>query len=89
MIVDDGIEEAQELLPDNASRTEEGFDADTDIESILREEWEEEESNRDPRFMIYWTTIVKTSYTTSYTKTSTIATVVCTPSGFGISGCGK
>jgi len=87
--VDDGIEEAQELLPDNASRTEEGFDADTDIESILREEWEEEESNRDPRFMIYWTTIVKTSYTTSYTKTSTIATVVCTPSGFGISGCGK
>merc|ERR1719312_23858 len=89
MIVDDGIEEAHELLPDNASRTEEGFDADTDIESILREEWEEEESNRDPRFMIYWTTIVKTSYTTSYTKTSTIATVVCTPSGFGISGCGK
>merc|ERR1719348_1134912 len=43
MIVDDGIEEAQELLPDNASRSEEGFDADTDIESILREEWEEEE----------------------------------------------
>ena len=55
----------------------------------MREEWEEEESNRDPRFMIYWTTIVKTSYSTSYTKTSTIATVVCTPSGFGISGCGK
>ena len=70
-------------------RSEESPEAETDIDSIIRDDWEEEETNRDPRFMIYWTTIIKTSYTTSYTQTSTIATVICTPSGFGYSGCGK
>ena len=70
-------------------RSEDILSPETDIDSIIRDEWEEEESNRDPRFMIYWTTIIKTSYVTSYTQTSTIATVICTPSGFGYSGCGK
>merc|ERR1711936_538761 len=46
---------------------------------------------RNPRFMVYWTTIVKTSYTTTYMQTSLIATLTCTPSGFTLasSGCGR
>ena len=40
------------------------------------------DSSRDPRLMIYWTTITKKSTTTSYLSTSTIASVICTPSNF-------
>ena len=46
------------------------------------EDTELEPGTRDPRFMIYWTTITKTSTTTSYLSTSTIASVICTPSNF-------
>merc|ERR1711990_227531 len=49
------------------------------------------ELSRNPRFMVYWTTIVSTSYTTTYMDTSLIATLKCTPSGFTLasSGCGR
>merc|ERR1712059_76411 len=60
-----------------------------EIESMVKEDMDDE-AERNPRFMIYWTTIVTTSYSTSYTSTSTIATVLCTPSGFTLfSTCGK
>ena len=39
-------------------------------------------SSREARLMIYWTTITKKSTTTSYLSTSTIASVICTPSNF-------
>ena len=37
--------------------------------------------------MLYWTTVVTTSFKTVYTKTSTLASLVCTPSGFPYSTC--
>ena len=46
------------------------------------EDFEIDSGSRSPRFMIYWTTITKTSTTTSYLSTSTIASVICTPSNF-------
>ena len=74
-------------MDDDESNSEE-----PEIESILRDDLEEDSdtSARDPKFMLYWTTVVKYSYVTKYTATSTIATVMCTPSGFSLySTCGK
>merc|ERR1711971_19982 len=61
----------------------------TDIQGDLA--GHQSELSRNPRFMVYWTTIVKTSYTTTYMQTSLIATLKCTPSGFTLasSGCGR
>merc|ERR1711997_1032339 len=61
----------------------------TDIQGDLA--GHQSELLRNPRFMVYWTTIVKTSYTTTYMQTSLIATLKCTPSGFTLasSGCGR
>ena len=72
-------------------RAADDFESDEpEIDSILRDDLEEDESEREPKFMLYWTTIVKTSYVTKYTSPSTIATVMCTPSGFALySACGK
>merc|ERR1711997_63722 len=44
----------------------------------------EEGSLRDGRFLLYWAT----STSTSYTSTSTLASLECTPSGFSLSLCG-
>merc|ERR1711936_1426367 len=43
---------------------------------------------RDPRFLLYWMTTTSTSTTTSFTATTSIGTLDCTPSGFTISACG-
>ena len=63
-------------------------DEEPKIDSIMKDESEEEANEREAKFMIYWTTIVKTSWTTAYTQTSTLATIFCTPSGFAFSVCG-
>merc|ERR1712156_673975 len=44
----------------------------------------EDSESRDGRFMVYWTTITKSSTTTVYTSTSTLASITCTPSGFTV-----
>merc|ERR1711953_1286256 len=41
---------------------------------------------RQARFVLYWRTTTSTS--TSYTATSTLASISCTPSGFPLSKCG-
>merc|ERR550525_2010487 len=45
----------------------------TDIQGDLA--GHQSELSRNPRFMVYWTTIVKTSYTTTYMQTSLIGTI--------------
>ena len=45
-------------------------------------------SARDPRFAMYWMTTTSTSYTTSFTATTSISKLDCTPSGFTMSECG-
>ena len=44
-------------------------------------------TGRFPRFVMYWMTTTSTSYTTSFTATTTISKLECTPSGFTISAC--
>ena len=44
------------------------------------------QSGRDARFFLFWAT--STSTTTSYTSTSTLASLECTPSGYTLSQCG-
>merc|ERR1719422_2217186 len=48
-------------------------------------EEEEEEHSRDAKLMLYWVTT--TSTTTSYTSTSTLATISCTPNGWTMLAC--
>ena len=57
------------MVEEDDENIEDDFDYDLD-------------SSRDPRLMIYWTTITKRSTTTSYLSTSSIASVICTPSNF-------
>lgn len=46
------------------------------------------EGVREGKFVLYWLTTTSTSTTTAYSTTSTIASLTCTPSGFGLSSCG-
>merc|ERR1711881_542145 len=55
-----------------------------DIESSQKDL--DEDEVRDAKFLLYWATTSSTS--TSYTSTSTIATINCTPASFTISECG-
>ena len=47
-----------------------------------------EENARAARFALYWKTTTLTSSTTTYTATSTLASLYCTPSVFAFSLCG-
>ena len=49
----------------------------------------EPEVERDARFLLYWKTTTLTSTSTSYTTTTSLKSVECTPSGFGITVCGR
>merc|ERR1712024_326897 len=55
--------------------------ASTDLKSGLLED---EDKKREARFLLYWAT----STSTTYTSTSTLASLICTPSSFTISMCG-
>ena len=44
-------------------------------------------AERFPRFVMYWMTTTSTSYTTTYTATTSITKLECTPSGFTMSEC--
>merc|ERR1719444_137373 len=46
------------------------------------------EGVREGKFVLYWLTTTSTSTTTAYSTASTIASLTCTPSGFGLSSCG-
>ena len=46
---------------------------------------EEDEHHRDAKLMLYWVTT--TSTTTSYTSTSTLATINCTPNDWTMLAC--
>merc|ERR1719458_2183503 len=97
MVLMDGEDDAEvsRIQPSLVEPTLDGDEDDkeeeeyTDIQGDLA--GHQSELSRNPRFMVYWTTIVKTSYTTTYMQTSLIATLKCTPSGFTLasSGCGR
>merc|ERR1712115_12639 len=94
----DGYSKDSDITP-SSSEAESSLDIDDleeedtnkespEIESILRDDVVDDPTTRVGKFMLYWTTVVKTSWATKYTSTS--ATVMCTPSGFSLySVCGK
>merc|ERR1711997_739862 len=45
------------------------------------------EYEREGKFLLYWKTTTSTSTYTSYTATTTLGALECTPSSFGISQC--
>merc|ERR1712183_66431 len=49
----------------------------------------EESSGREGRFLLYWLTTTTTSTTTSFTATSSIGSIYCTPAGYTNVLCGK
>ena len=49
----------------------------------------EELAGREGRFLLYWLTTTTTSTTTSFTATSSIGSIYCTPAGFTNGLCGK
>merc|ERR1711978_15333 len=65
---------------------------DDELERSQLDDWKIEgddtEANmeRDARMMLYWVTTTMT--TTSYTATSTLATITCTPSDWEVPTCG-
>merc|ERR1711874_615120 len=80
-IVIDGAEEETDI---NNISPALPLSAGEEIESGLQEE--DSGSHRGARFLLYWGTT--TSTTTSFTATSTLASLACTPSGFSLSLCG-
>merc|ERR1712141_613144 len=65
--VSEGVEDIPEFQP---SQVESGmYDDDTASEG------------RQGKFLLYWLTTTTTSITTEFTKTTTVYSVICTPSG--------
>merc|ERR1711990_635594 len=78
----EGVEEQTDLTPVSphlTKRTGELLDS-----GLLGEE--DFDSQRDARFLLYWGTTTSTA--TSYTATSTLGSLECTPSAFTLSLCG-
>jgi hypothetical protein len=73
------------MKADNELEDMEAADKDPSIDD-LKPGLAEADHIRDAKFLVYWATSTSTS--TSYTATSTIATVECTPASFTISVCG-
>merc|ERR1712102_3084 len=88
-IVDDADDKPVLIEPENV-RVHRDIDEETE-DAILNsgiQEDDEESRRRDARFLLYWATSTVTSTTTSYTSTSTLATLECTPTSYSLSICG-
>merc|ERR1712025_1291372 len=85
------IKELDEGVVVNPSRLEadrlDAFDmekGETDLDSSEGEV----DSSRAGKFLLYWMTTTTTSTSTTYSSTSPLASLKCTPAGFTISLCG-
>merc|ERR1719350_104630 len=47
------------------------------------------DTKREPKFLVYWLTTTSLSTMTSFTRTLTFASLICTPSGYTNVECGK
>merc|ERR1712066_302866 len=71
----------------NPTRTE-ALDDHEKLENDEELESSQNEAERQGKFLLYWRTTSLTSTTTTYTGTSTIASLECTPSNFAVRSCG-
>merc|ERR1711962_1642050 len=68
------------------SETEsEGQPSKSDVDTLQSHE-ENDNMEREGRFLVYWITTTSTSYFTSYTTTYSVSDVSCTPYGANVCG---
>ena len=90
MINYDGIsgeKDAIQPMPaaeDDGSSVDDLAEKDIDIEGSTNEI----KGSREGKFLVYWMTTTSITTMTSYSATRTVASLICTPSGYGISQCG-
>merc|ERR1711936_691304 len=79
----EAVEHMEDIVSSSVVESLDDVESDTELMS-----GESEPSQRDPRFLLYWMTTTSTSTLTSFTATTSIGTLECTPSSFTISACG-
>merc|ERR1712073_167587 len=79
----EAVEHMEDIVSSSVVESLDDVEGDTEVMS-----GESEPSQRDPRFLLYWMTTTSTSTLTSFTATTSIGTLECTPSSFTISACG-
>ena len=84
---DDTREAAGIISPASTHRDFEDEEEESNVDVDASKQISDEELEREGKFLNYWmtTTVVSTSY--SYTATSSIASVVCTPVGYTEANC--
>ena len=89
MITEDSIdgEEGQisPSLSPRVSKDEASVDALADIDGSINDS----KVTREGKFLVYWMTTTSITTITSYSSTFSLGSIHCTPSGYGLSECGK
>ena len=86
-----GADDMPDMIDPENVRVHRDIDEETEdavLNSGIQKE-NDEGRRRDARFLLYWATSTVTSTTTSYTSTSTLATLECTPTSYSLSVCGS
>merc|ERR1712243_509416 len=73
---------AGDIAVTKSGAADSSYEADTEVTNGQNDE---DDVSREGKFLLYWMTTTSTS--TSYTATTTISALACTPSGFTISKC--
>merc|ERR1712098_905460 len=73
---------AGDIAVTKSGASDSSYEADTEVTNGKNDE---DDVSREGKFLLYWMTTTSTS--TSYTATTTISALACTPSGFTISKC--
>ena len=60
---------------------------DDDMEKSVSGSLSEEDQNRENKALLYWLTTSSVATAYSYTQTFTIASLICSPSGFTVTEC--
>merc|ERR1719464_394477 len=62
-------------------------DDDDDMEKSVSGSLSEEDQNRENKALLYWLTTSSVATAYSYTQTFTIASLICSPSGYTVTEC--
>ena len=60
---------------------------DDDLEKSVSGSLSEEDQNRENKALLYWLTTSSVATAYSYTQTFTIASLICSPSGYTVTEC--
>ena len=62
-------------------------DEEEDLEKSVSGSLSDEEQNRENKALLYWLTTSSVATAYSYTQTFTIASLICSPSGYTVTEC--